>query len=80
MPDSATLTELAALFENELGVRSTAFGLHGTAARFAPPAQARQGAREMRRSVSQLKRELRAELSRFERTRGLLSLRSLGLA
>ena len=80
VPDSATLTELAALFESELGVRAAAFGLHGTAARFAPPAQAREAARDMRRAVSQVKRELRAELSRFDRTRGLLSLRSLGLA
>ena len=80
VPDSVTLAELAALFESELGVRAAAFGLHGTAARFAPPAQAREAVRDMRRAVSQLKRELRAELSRFDRTRGLLSLRSLGLA
>ena len=56
------------------------FGLHGTAARFAPPAYAREAARELRREMRQLRRDVRRQLSRFERTRGLLSLRSLGLA
>jgi transglutaminase-like putative cysteine protease len=80
VPPSATLTELAALAEAELGVSAAAFGLHGTAARFAPPGYAREAAREMRRALRQIRRDLRSELSRFERTRGLLSLRSLGLA
>jgi hypothetical protein len=80
VPPSATLTELAALAEAELGVSAAAFGLHGTAARFAPPGYAREAAREMRRALRQIRRDLRTELSRFERTRGLFSLRSLGLA
>jgi protein-glutamine gamma-glutamyltransferase len=80
VPPSATLSELAALAEAELGVSTAAFGLHGTAARFAPPGYAREAAREMRRALRQIRRDLRTELSRFERTRGLLSLRSLGLA
>jgi hypothetical protein len=80
VPPSATLTELAALAEAELGVSAAAFGAHGTAARFAPPGYAREAARELRRAMRELRRDLRRELSRFERTRGLLSLRSLGLA
>jgi transglutaminase-like putative cysteine protease len=80
VPASATLAEVAALAEAELGVSAAAFGLHGTAARFAPPTQARDAVRDMRRALAQVRRELRAELSRFERARGLLSLRSLGLA
>jgi transglutaminase-like putative cysteine protease len=80
VPPSATLTELAALAQAELGVSAAAFGLHGTAARFAPPGYAREAAREMRRAMRQVRRDLRRELTRFERTRGLLSLRSLGLA
>jgi len=80
VPPSATLTELAALAEAELGVSAAAFGLHGTAARFAAPGYAREAAREMRRAMREVRRDLRRELTRFERTRGLLSLRSLGLA
>jgi hypothetical protein len=34
----------------------------------------------MRRDLRVVRRGLRAELTRFERVRGLLSLRSLGLA
>ena len=34
----------------------------------------------MRRAMREVRRDLRRELTRFERTRGLLSLRSLGLA
>jgi transglutaminase-like putative cysteine protease len=80
VPPSATLAEVAALAEAELGVSAAAFGRHGTAARFAPPGHAREAARELRRSMRELRRDLRRELTRFERTRGLLSLRSLGLA
>ena len=80
VPRSATLAELAALAEAELGVSAAALGLHGTAARFAPPGYAREAARELRRAMRQIRRDLRRELTRFERTRGLLSLRSLGLA
>ena len=80
VPPSATLAELAALAQAELGVSAAAFGLHGTAARFAPPGYAREAARELPRAMRELRRDLRRELTRFERTRGLLSLRSLGLA
>ena len=80
VPASATLAELAVLAERELGISAAAFGLHGTAARFAPPGYAREAARELRRAMHDLRRDLRRELTRFERARGLLSLRSLGLA
>jgi protein-glutamine gamma-glutamyltransferase len=80
VPPSVTLSELALLAEAELGVSAAAFGAHGTAARFAPPGSAREAARELRRAMRQLRRDVRRELTRFERLRGLLSLRSLGLA
>jgi hypothetical protein len=54
--------------------------MHATVARFAPPAYAREAARELRSSVRRLRRSLRQELSLWERARGLLSLRSLGLS
>src|SRR4051812_2567104 len=80
VPDSATLEELGVLVEKEFGVDATAFGLHASAARFGPAAGARDAAREMRRSLRGVRRGIRAELTRLDRARGLLSLRSLGLA
>ena len=80
VPASATLRELAALVESEFRVEAGAFGLHATAARFAPGVGAREAARAMRRDLRALRRGMRRALSRSERVRGLLSLRSLGLA
>ena len=80
VPASATLQELAVLVEAELGVDATRFGLHATAARFGPIAGAREAAQEMRLAMRGVRRGIRAELTRLDRTRGLLSLRSLGLA
>ena len=80
VPASATLPELAALVEQEFGVDARGFALHATAARFGPAAGAREAARAMRRDLRDLRRRLRRELTRLERLRGLVSLRSLGLA
>jgi transglutaminase-like putative cysteine protease len=80
VPASATLRELAVLVEDEFRVEAAAFGLHATAARFAPAVGAREAARAMRRDLRAVRRGIRRTLSRSERLRGLLSLRSLGLA
>ena len=80
VPASATLRGLAALVESEFRVEAGAFGLHATAARFAPGVGAGEAARAMRRDLRALRRGMRRTLSRSERVRGLLSLRSLGLA
>ncbi len=80
VPPSATLRELAELVQAEFGVEAAAFGLHADAARFGPDAGAREAARATRRDLRRLRRSLRRELTRSERVRGLLSLRSLGLA
>jgi transglutaminase-like putative cysteine protease len=80
VPASATLSELAALVEYEFRVEAGAFGRHATAARFAPPVGARQAGRATRRELRAVRRGIRRTLSRSERLRGLLSLRSLGLA
>jgi transglutaminase-like putative cysteine protease len=80
VPSSATLRELAELVQTEFGVEAAAFGLHADAARFGPRAGAREAARATRRDLRLLRRGLRRELTRFERLRGLVSLRSLGLA
>jgi protein-glutamine gamma-glutamyltransferase len=79
VPQSATLRELARLVEAEFGVTAGGFGLHATAARFAPSPGAGEAARAMRRDLRALRRDLRRELTRLERARGLVSLRSLGL-
>lgn len=80
VPPSATLRQLAELVQTEFGVEAAAFGLHADAARFGPANGAREAARATRRDLRRLRRGLRRELTRFERVRGLLSLRSLGLA
>jgi len=80
IPPSATLRELAELVEQEYGVDARAFGLHATAARFGPLRSAGEAARAMRRDLRATRRGIRRELTRGERVRGLLSLRSLGLA
>jgi len=80
VPPSATLRELALLVESEFHVEAGGFGLHATAARFGPRVGAREAARAMRRDLRAVRRDLRRELTRYERARGLLSLRSLGLA
>src|SRR3954447_24194081 len=77
---SATLVELTDLARAELGVEAGGLGLHGTVARFAPPVYAREAAAELRRSLRAGRRSLRQELTRFDRVRGLFSLRSLGLS
>ncbi len=80
VPPSATLLELARLAELELGVKAGSFGAHATVARFGPAASARQAAEELRRDLRALRRGIRSQLTRLERLRGLVSLRSLGLA
>ena len=80
VPASATPSELAALAERKLEVSVPGLGAHATVARFGPPVAARQAARELRRSMRTLRRGIRRELTGVERARGLVSLRSLGLA
>ncbi len=80
VPASATLSELTRLVELELGVKAGSCGAHATVARFGPAAGAHEAAEELRRDLRALRRGIRSQLTRLERLRGLLSLRSLGLA
>ncbi len=77
---SATLHELGALLRHELAVDADRFVAAATTARFGPPDGAPAAAREARRELRSLVREVRARLSGGERLRGLLSLRSLGFS
>ena len=78
IPASATVAELASAVDEELAVDARSLVEALDAARFGPPQAARAEARRARRELRRVERELRNQLSRVERTRGLLSLRSLG--
>lgn len=77
--ESSTLGDLHALLEAELGVSARAFAAAAGAARFGPPAAAAAPARLARRELRALLRAVRARLTRLQRARGFVSLRSLGL-
>jgi hypothetical protein len=77
---SATLHELGALVERELGADADAFVAAATAARFGRPDGSARAAREARRELRRLLRGIRHRLNTRSRVRGLLSLRSLGFA
>ena len=76
-PRSATLGELGDLFRREFAVQPDAFVAAATAARFGPPEEAAGAARTARRELQALLEVARRSLSRRDRIRGLLSLRSL---
>jgi transglutaminase-like putative cysteine protease len=75
---SATLRELGDVLGGELSVDARRFVEAATAARFAPPGEARVAARTARRELRAVERAIRNRLSPTERARGLISLRSLG--
>jgi transglutaminase-like putative cysteine protease len=77
---SATLHELGALVRNELSVEPDAFVAAATAARFGPPMGSARAARDARRELRLLLRRMRVRLRLRDRLRGLVSLRSFGLA
>jgi hypothetical protein len=79
VPASATVWELAAVVQRELGVSADAFAAAAASARYGPRAAATAAAADARRELRRLRRELRHSLSRSERALGLVSLRSVGL-
>ena len=79
LPPSATPAEIAAIVRREVGVDAGRFTSALAAARFAPPRESASASRRARKELAALIRLLRARLSRSERVRGLVSLRSLGL-
>lgn len=76
-PRSATFGDLGDLFRREFGVRPEAFVAAATAARFGPAKDARPAAATARRELQALLEVARRSLTRRDRLRGLLSLRSL---
>jgi transglutaminase-like putative cysteine protease len=80
IPASATAGELAAAVDEELAVDARSFADALDAARFGPPQGARGAAGRARHELRRLEHQLRDRLTRLERLRGLLSLRSLGFS
>jgi len=76
---AATFRELGGTVRDQLGVDASGFAQAATAARYGPPAGARRAANSARKELRELKRRLRRSLSKADRARGLLSVRSLGL-
>jgi hypothetical protein len=76
---AATFRELGGMVADTLGVDASSFAQAATAARYGPPEGARQAAGSARTELRELKRRLRRSLDRYDRARGLLSVRSLGL-
>jgi hypothetical protein len=74
---SATLHELGDLLRHEFGVKPDAFVAAATAARYGRVENAAASAGEARRETRALIDSMRRCLTRRERLRGLLSLRSL---
>jgi protein-glutamine gamma-glutamyltransferase len=76
-PRSATLGELGELVKREFGVDPAAFVAAATAARFGPDESAAAASVTARRELRALLETTRRGLTRRDRLRGLLSLRSL---
>lgn len=76
-PQSATLGELGELVKREFGVSPEAFVAATTAARFGPVESAAAASVAARRELRTLLEGARRGLTRRDRLRGLLSLRSL---
>jgi transglutaminase-like putative cysteine protease len=77
-PRSATLGELGEIVRHEFGAEAGPFVAAATAARFGPDDGAGAAAFTARRELRSLLEQARRSLTRRERARGLLSLRSLG--
>jgi hypothetical protein len=78
--DNATLRELGEIARRRLGVDPHAFVTAASAARFGRAEHADAAARDTRRELGRLLASCRNYLSRRDRLRGLLSLRSLAHA
>jgi transglutaminase superfamily protein/transglutaminase TgpA-like protein len=76
-PRSATLGELGEIVKREFGIGAEEFVAAATAARFGPAERAAAAAVTAKRELRAVLEQARRGLTRRERARGLLSLRSL---
>lgn len=79
VPASASLGELRAVVERELGASAAGLTAALGAARFGPPAAAADAARRARRELAGVLAAARSRIGLAGRLRGFLALRSLGL-
>jgi transglutaminase-like putative cysteine protease len=79
VPESATPAELGEVVRQEVALDIAPFVDAVNAARYGPPERAEEAARRARRELRRIERALRRRLSAWERVRGLVSVRSLGL-
>ncbi|MEP7335281.1 MAG: transglutaminaseTgpA domain-containing protein, partial [Actinomycetota bacterium] len=79
VPESATPAELGEVVRQQVAHDVVPFVDAVTAARYGPPERAEEAARQARRELRRIERALRRRLSVWERVRGLVSVRSLGL-
>ena len=79
VPESATPAELGEVVRQQVAHDVVPFVDAMTAARYGPPDRADEAARRARRELRRIERALRRRLSVWERARGLVSVRSLGL-
>ncbi len=77
--ESATLEELGDVLRTQAAVDPAPFVNAVNTARYGPPDDAAEAARRARRELRRIERALRKRLSAWERARGLVSVRSLGL-
>ena len=77
VPQSATLDDLRALLQSELGVDARAFSGAAGAARYGPPDGLDLAAVRTERELRALLRAIRRQLSTGDRVRGWLAIRSL---
>ncbi len=77
VPECSTLDDLRRAVHDELGLDCRPFTDAAAEARFGPAADSRRGARAARRELRVLLRNVRTQLSLWERFRGFVSLRSL---
>jgi hypothetical protein len=76
VPASATLDELGAIVREQFALDASSFVAAATTARFGPRPDAQRVLVELR----ELERRIRAGMTRVERVRGVVSLRSLGFS
>ena len=79
VPESATTAELGEFVRQEVAVDVASFVHAVSDARYGPPEGAEEAARRARRELRRVERALRKRLSAWQRVRGLVSVRSLGL-
>ena len=77
---SATFAELGELLRTQAGIDPSQFVSAAQVARYGPADASGAAARRSRRELRRVLKRLRGRMSVWDRTRGLVSLRSLGLS